>query len=144
MTTTDVPAGFTALYRSSPFLDVIGPLFSRGEGDNLVIGLRIDSKHTNARGFAHGGVLSTLADIALGYAMESTAEKSVSLVTANLTLDYAGTAKVGDWIEANVDIQKVGSRLAFANAYLCVGASRIVRASAVFLVVRKQQVPGAG
>ena len=137
MTTTDVPVGFSPLHRSSPFLDVIGPLFSRGSGEDLVIGIRVDSKHANARGFAHGGVLSTLADVALGYAMESIAGRSISLVTANLTLDYAGAAKLGDWIETKVDIQKVGSRLAFANAYLFVGPSRIVRASAVFLVVQK-------
>lgn len=139
MTTVNIPEGYAPLFRSSPFLDVIGPLYSRGSGEGLAIGLRIDSKHTNARGFAHGGVLSTLADIALGYAMESAATRSVSLVTASLALDYAGTAKVGDWLEANVDIQKIGSRLAFANAYLSVGDSRIVRASAVFLVVEKSQ-----
>ena len=137
MTSTDIPEGFSPLYRSSPFLETIGPLYSRGSGESLSIALCIAAKHTNARGFAHGGVLSTLADIALGYAMESTAEKSVSLVTASLTLDYVGTAKLDDWIETNIDIQKIGVRLAFANAYLCVGSARIVRASAVFLVVEK-------
>ena len=40
--------------------------------------------------------------------------------------------RIGDWIEAHVDIQKSGSRLAFANAYLVVGSERILRASAVF------------
>ena len=139
MTPTDIPEGFAPLYRSSPFLETIGPLYSRGSGESLAIALRIAAKHTNARGFAHGGVLSTLADIALGYAMESAAGKSVSLVTASLALDYAGTAKRGDWIETNTDIQKIGARLAFANAYLCVGSTRIVRASAVFLVVERPQ-----
>ena len=141
MTSLDIPEGYSALFRSSPFLDTIGPLFSLGSGENLTIGLRIDTKHTNARGFAHGGVLSTLADIALGYAMESSLDQTTSLVTANLTLDFAGAAKIGDWVETKVDIQKIGSRLAFANAYLSVESKRIVRASAVFLVVDKS---GAG
>lgn len=139
MRTEDIPEGFSPLFRSSPFLDTIGPLYGRGSGESLSIALHIDAKHTNARGFAHGGVLSTLADIALGYAMESAAKESVSLVTASLTLDYAGTAKLGDWIETTVDIQKIGGRLAFANAYLSVGHNRIVRASAVFLVVERPE-----
>ena len=80
-----------------------------------------------------------MADIALGYVVESAAGESVSLVTASLALDYAGTAKLGDWIETNIDIQKIGARLAFANAYLCVGSTRIVRASAVFLVLERPQ-----
>ena len=32
-----------------------------------MIGLRILPKHANARGTAHGGLLMTLLDIALGY-----------------------------------------------------------------------------
>jgi acyl-coenzyme A thioesterase 13 len=134
----DIPAGFSLLYRSSPFLDTIGPLYSHGSGEGLVLGLRIAAKHTNARGLAHGGVLATLADIALGYAMESAAQRPGSLVTANLSLDFAGSAGLGDWVETKVDIQKMGSRLAFANAYLWVGSNRIVRASAVFLMVEKK------
>jgi len=55
-------------------------------------------------------------------------------VTANLTLDFAGTAKVGDWLETSVDVQKQGSRLAFANCFIVAAGERIVRASAVFLV----------
>ena len=56
------------------------------------------------------------------------------LITANLTLDYAGTASIGDWLETGVDFQKQGSRLAFGNGFITVAGERIVRASAVFLV----------
>ena len=122
-----------------PFLSQSARSTAEVRAKGLVIALRIAAKHTNARGFAHEGVLSTLADIALGYAVESAAGESVSLVTASLALDYAGTAKLGDWIETNIDIQKIGARLAFANAYLCVGSTRIVRASAVFLVLERPQ-----
>lgn len=135
MQTTDIPEGFAPLFRSSPFLDTLGPIYGKGEGANLIVGLRIAEKHTNARGLAHGGVFATLADIALGYCLAFYTEPPQSLVTTNLTLDFAGGAKLGDWIEVQVDIQKSGSRLAFANAYITVAEQRIVRASAVFLVV---------
>jgi len=39
---------------------------------------------------------------------------------------------VGDWVEAHVDVQKVGGRLAFANAFLVVNGERVVRGNAVF------------
>ena len=62
------PPGFEPLFRTSPFLDTVGPLFYRRDPERgLVIGLRIAEKHANARGIAHGGLLLTLADIALGY-----------------------------------------------------------------------------
>jgi uncharacterized protein (TIGR00369 family) len=131
---SEVPAGFGPLFRSSPAIDLIGPVYSKGEGAELVLGLRVEQKHCNMRGALHGGILATLADIALGYAVAFSTKPPTGLVTANLTLDFAGTAKIGDWLEARVDIQKKGSRLAFANCYIGVGEQRIVRASAVFVV----------
>jgi acyl-coenzyme A thioesterase PaaI-like protein len=127
------PPGFEPLFRTSPFLDTIGPVFCRRDPERgLVVGLRIAEKHANARGIAHGGLLVTLADIALGYHMAFSQDPPAGLITASLTADFAGAAKVGDWVEVHVDVQKLGGRLAFANAYLAVDGERIVRASAVF------------
>jgi acyl-coenzyme A thioesterase 13 len=130
----NIPANFEPLFRTSPVLDLIGPLYSRGEGSDLVIALRAQAKHCNARGAVHGGILATLADVALGYVLAFSSDPPSGLVTANLSLDFAGTAKVDDWMEAHVDIQKQGSRLSFANCYITVGEQRVVRGSAVFLV----------
>jgi acyl-coenzyme A thioesterase PaaI-like protein len=126
------PEDFEPLFRTSPFTETVGPLYYRKGSNPLVLGLRILEKHTNARGFAHGGVLLTLADIALGYGLAFREDPPAALITASLSADFAGSAKIGDWIEAHVDIQKSGNRLAFANAYLMVGRERILRASAVF------------
>ncbi|YAF60391.1 hypothetical protein DOCECA_09430 [Pseudomonas sp. E102] len=76
-----------------------------------------------------------LADIALGYSAAFSKDPPLKLVTTTLTADFAGSAKIDDWLEAVVDIQKTGSRLVFANSYISVGDERVVRASASFLVV---------
>src|ERR1041384_1854014 len=87
------PPGFEPLFRTSPFLDTIGPLFYRRDPDRgLVIGLRIAEKHANARGIAHGGLLVTLADIALGYRTAFGEDPPAGLITANLTADFPGAA----------------------------------------------------
>lgn len=135
------PEGFKPLFRVSPAAELVGPLFSRGERDQLEIGLRVERKHCNVRGTVHGGILATLADVALGYAMAFSTEPPTSAVTANLSLDFAGSAVPGDWLQASVDIQKQGNRLAFANCYITKGAERIVRASAVFLVTGRLNHP---
>jgi uncharacterized protein (TIGR00369 family) len=131
---TNIPDGFQPLFRTSPFLETTGPFYGKGQGAGLVVGLRVLEKHCNARGTVHGGLLATLADVALGYAAAYSQTPPLGLTTASLTLDYAGTARLGDWVEARMDIQKLGRRLAFVNAYLSVGEERIVRASASFLV----------
>jgi len=139
----DIPAGFAPIFRTSPFLETIGPLYSVGSGAQLVIGLRVQEKHTNARGSLHGGVLASIADIALGYGLATATNPPTRMVTANLSVDFAGSAKVGDWVETSLDIQKAGSRMAFANVYFSVGNQRIARASGVFLVLSMEKVhPG--
>ena len=116
----------------SPFNALVGPLYERRSGDAVSIGLMIEEKHSNSRGICHGGVLATLADLALGYAMLAKSGDKGSFLTAHLAVDYAGAAKVGDWIESQVEIQRVGARLAFANCYLIANDKPIVRASAIF------------
>jgi len=95
-----VPPGFEPLFRTSPFLETLGPFFFRRTPAGFVIGLRVAEKHSNARGTAHGGLLLTLADIALGYTAAFSEEPPLSLTTASLSTDFAGQAKIGDWIEA--------------------------------------------
>lgn len=129
---TQIPAGFKPLPSASPFNELVGPLHEkRGEGV-IALGLRVEMKHSNSRGICHGGVLATLADLALGYGMMAKAGGRGGFVTAQLSIDYAGSAQIGDWIHSEVQVQRMGSRLGFANGYLCVGENRILRMSGIF------------
>lgn len=135
----DVPGGFAPLDRRSPYIDAMGPFYWKADGRLRILGLRAAEKHINSRGVVHGGVLCGRADLAIGYNLAYLQEPPLPLVTANLAVDFAGSAKEGDWLECRVDIQRVGARLAFANAYIWRGAGpagraaeRIVRASAIF------------
>jgi uncharacterized protein (TIGR00369 family) len=134
-----IPAEFQPLFRSSPVLDLIGPLYSKGRGHDLCIGLLVQDKHCNARGAVHGGILATIADVALGYTMAYGTDPPTSMVTASLSIDYAGSAKAGQWLETVVDVQKQGARLAFGNCYISADGVRIARASGVFAVVAPGQ-----
>src|SRR5256885_16689276 len=118
------PRGWRLIPRLSPFNALVGPLYQRRRrGAELSIGLRIEAKHTNSRGICHGGVLATLADVALGYAMQAKGGTASNFVTVHLSLDYAGSAKVGDWVESQVEVQRIGGRGA-------VGYSSLLRAAA--------------
>jgi acyl-coenzyme A thioesterase 13 len=123
---------FTAHERISPFFDLIGPLLSRRDEAGIQFALQIDERHINARGFAHGGVLAALADVALGYTAAMEQDPPARLITASLTIDFAGAVRTGDLLTASVDVQRVGKRMAFANCYLVCDRGRVARASAVF------------
>jgi uncharacterized protein (TIGR00369 family) len=129
---SQVPAGFKALPAASPFNELVGPLHEKPAEGTVALGLRVARKHCNSRGICHGGVLATLADLALGYALMAKIGVRSNFVTAHLDLDYAGTAALDDWIHSAVDVQRIGSRLAFATGYLCVAERRVVRMSGIF------------
>jgi acyl-coenzyme A thioesterase 13 len=131
-----VPEGFVRAGRArpNPFNEIVGPFYERREGSDVSLGLRIEERHCNSRGICHGGLLATLADLALGYSCLAAGRPGgpTSFVTVNLALDYTGSAKVGDWVQSEIAVQKAGARLAFANGYLVAEGVRIVRASAIF------------
>jgi uncharacterized protein (TIGR00369 family) len=134
---TEIPEGFHRIQRPTPnpFNEMTGPFYERRRGREVSLGLRIEERHTNSRGICHGGLLATMADLALGYACHAAGKNAGGqggFVTVNLSLDFAGSAKAGDWVESQAEVQKTGSRIAFANCYLIANGVRIVRASAIF------------
>lgn len=130
-----IPDGFRALNRGGPFIALFGPLYYKLHDGKIVVGLRIEDRHLNIRSIAHGGLLATLADSALGIALSGSQSPPQPMVTVNLSIDFVDAANRGDWVEAHVDIQRVGKRLAFANCYLQVEGRRILRASGVFALM---------
>ena len=138
---SDIPEGFRRVQRPrpNPFNEMVGPFYERRQGDTVSLGLRIEERHCNSRGICHGGLLATLADLALGYsalARGGPGGDKRSFVTVSLSLDYAGSAKLGDWVESESEVQKTGARLAFVNGTLVANGARIVRASAIFALSR--------
>lgn len=137
--THELPEGFHPVQRPrrNPFNELVGPFYERRRGDEVSLGLRIEERHLNSRGICHGGFLATLADLALGYAMLAASNGHTNFVTVHLSVDYVDAAREGDWVESQVAIQRIASRLAFANCYLLSGERRIVRASAIFALPGK-------
>ncbi|MEX5612043.1 PaaI family thioesterase, partial [Pseudomonas protegens] len=100
----------------------------------LRVGLRADARHANGRGTVHGGIIATLADIGMGYAMAFSSDPPLPLITASMTLDYLGAVQVGEWIEVHLEHAKRGRQMAFATVVLRVGEREVARASGVFAV----------
>ena len=130
----DLPEGFSPIPNQGPFLEHIGPICIKTEGDQLVLGLRAEERHTNHRGTVQGGLLSTFADFALGRAIEFDADDGKDRATVSLTIDFMKPATPGDWIESRTKVDRVGSTLSFADVSLTVEGKEIIRGRAVWIV----------
>jgi uncharacterized protein (TIGR00369 family) len=130
----DAPDSFAPYPDQGPFLEHIGPVHVRADGDELVLGLRMEDRHTNHRGTIQGGLLSTFADFALGRAIEADADDDKDRATVSLTIDFLRPAKPGDWVESRTRVERVGGTLAFADCSLTADGREIVRSRAVWVV----------
>lgn len=131
-----VPAGFARHFRQSPLTDPWEPLYSKREGQIFYLGVRVEEPHCNARGLAHGGLITALADNAMGIAciLAAGREKS-SGVTANLSVSFVGSVGRGQWLEVAAEPIKLGGTLAFAEARISAEGQLVARASAVFRIL---------
>jgi acyl-coenzyme A thioesterase 13 len=126
----DVPAGFEPSGRTGPFLDLIGPVYTRAGERGILLGLRARSEHCNARGFVHGAVLAALLDVVCGRSCRA----YPNMLTVSLTVDYIASAQDGDWLEASATVTRAGRRLAFADGRVEAAGKPVAKASAVFAV----------
>ena len=130
---SEVPAAFEPSRRTSPFLDLIGPVYTRTTERGILLGLRARTEHLNTRGFVHGAVLAALLDVVCGRNCAALTEHP-SLVTVSLTVDYVAAARDGDWLEASAAVTRVGRRLAFADGRVDAEGKPAAKASGVFAV----------
>jgi uncharacterized protein (TIGR00369 family) len=133
--------GFLPHTKKSPLTDPWEPLYSRTAGDRVILGLRASEAHTNSRGFVHGGMISALADNAMGLScgrlLDPDRALGLSLVTVSLAVDFLGSAFKDQWLEFDTVFVKPGSTLCFAQAFVTADGKPCARANAVFRVVRR-------
>lgn len=134
----DIPAGFEPLLRKSPVTEPWEPIYSRKTPEAVVLAVRLARAHTNARGFAHGGFISTLADNAMGYSLITRLDPiRQSAITVNLNVDFIGSAQIGQWVEFTTAFMKTGSTLCFTQCFVTADGAPVARANATFRVVER-------
>jgi uncharacterized protein (TIGR00369 family) len=134
-----VPEGYARHFRTSPLTDPWEPLYSKAADGAVVLALRIKEAHCNGRGFAHGGLISALADNAMGLSVFEVLRSRQdgqprSILTVSLALDFLGSAQTGQWLEFVPRVLKAGNNLGFADCIVRADGQPIARASATFRV----------
>ncbi len=137
MTDPNPPQGYAPAGFSPGFLDHGGPYFLKDNaaGPRLV-GLRICPHHINYQDAAHGGVISTFADVALSHAVYDAERPRLAPSTITLQVNYLLGAKLGDWLEARVRIDRIGGRTAYTSGEILRGNEPIATMSGVFAIKR--------
>lgn len=134
---TSLPAGYERHTRRSPVTDPWEPLYARQTDDAVQLAIEVREPHCNGRGFAHGGLISALADNAMGLSIASQAKRTqgrelTGLVTVSLSLDFLDSAHVGEALQVQPSVLKLGRTLAFAECRVLAGERLVARGNASF------------
>jgi len=128
-----VPEGFEPHFRKSPLTDPWEPLFSKREPEAVLLGFVAGEQHTNSRGFVHGGLLTALADNAMGLSC-AIQLPDASLVTLSLGIDFLASAQRDQWIEIRTTFTKTGKSVCFAQCFISADGKPVARANSTFAV----------
>jgi uncharacterized protein (TIGR00369 family) len=118
------------------FTGFFGQLWSRSIGDEHLVGLIIEPRHSNNHlGTVHGGVLMTLADLGLGTGV-ARALGGPAVVTISLQTQFVATANIGEFLVCRPEVIRTSKSVVFVRGLICVGDRTVASAEGIWKVIQ--------
>lgn len=126
--------GWTRL-SGTHFNEAAGPYWLRREDDGRAVGLLGEDRHGNGHvGTIHGGVLMTLADIALGMGVVDAAATS-DCVTLQLQMQFTATAPMGSFLTCRPELVRRTSQIVFMRGLIMAGERTVASADGIWKLI---------
>jgi uncharacterized protein (TIGR00369 family) len=132
--TADLTTRIREKLKRQYFMHLIGADLTRIEPGRVEAELDLGQQHQQQRGFAHGGLVATMADLAAGFAAITLVPEGFGVVTSDLKVSYLNPG-VGSRIKAIGWVLKAGRRLHFCEAEVWCDNVLIAKASATMAVI---------
>ncbi len=132
----EVPEGFKRLRSEQGFIGANGPLFVLREGALFKLGFHVEPRHCNPMGICHGGMLATFADMLMPIGAITLVPELHRrfLPTVSLQIDFMAPARLGDWVEGEMQVLRTTRTLVFAQGVVTSGGTTALRCSGVFKI----------
>ena len=112
------------------FRELVGVELSEAEEGSAVVRMRAEDRHLNPGGTVHGGAISTLVDVSMAEALNTTvAEEGERPVTVEIKVNYMAPGKPGV-IASTARVRKGGKRVTVVEAEVVQGEDEEVVALA--------------
>ncbi len=118
----------------SPTGNWLGITLVAAEAGDIVLSMPIRPEMTNPYGGIHGGMMATLCDEAIGWAILSLGLEQ-HYTTVNLTTDFLYTAMAGEVLKAHGKIVRAGKKILNAEVHVYNEAGRLLAHTTSNLVV---------
>ena len=127
-----------ALVADAPFYRWSGMTIADAEDGSVTLALELADHHLNIQGLAHGGVIATLADAAMGLSLRSALEPGRRHVSVEIGVHYLRPVTRGR-VRAIGRAVRIGREIAYAQADVVDGNDRLLaRADGTYSVTRER------
>lgn len=113
---------------------LLGPIWTRREGEDRIFAFLADARHLNRNGMVHGGMLMAFADQALGI-VAGKANGGRRQVTVQLDTHFVGAVREGDFVEARCTVVRQTRSLLFMTGTLTVEGQIVSTSRGVWKVL---------
>jgi len=134
---SDLIADGWAPMRLGAFPTLIGPILRKYEGGRLTFCFRVENKHDNTQGRAHGGMIMAFCDEAMGHAAAETRPQD-SLMTIGFECQFIGAALPGDVVTIETEVVRNTASLTFLRAICTAGDRPIASCSGIWKAARRK------
>ncbi len=118
----------------APFSNLAGPIWMRNDRDGPRFGVLIEPRHDNTQSRAHGGLLMTLSDHALGMTARHV-RPDVPLFTVSFTCHFSSAATIGEFVEMRGETARSTRSLMFMRGECTVGDRLVALCSGVWKAI---------
>jgi uncharacterized protein (TIGR00369 family) len=130
----DPAAAGWVMAQAPGFGDLIGPLWRRDFDGRPRFGFVVAPKHLNRAGNLHGGMLTAFADMAMALTgRHATGGKSHA--TMELNIQFIGTARRGEFVEAYCELLRETRSVLFLRTKMYVGERIVVSANGIWKLI---------
>lgn len=132
-TALNIPEGFRAVQVGGAFIAHNGPLYGKWDGKRLLLGFRVEERHTNPLKICHGGMMATFADMLIPCAaMYQHEMERRFLPTISLQMDYMGASPLGAWVQGEGEVLKTTRNMLFGQGLVTADGQPVLRVSGIF------------
>ena len=133
---TQSPSPLDSDPRRGPLLDLLNMRSESVSPGRSRIVYEVGAEHLRSRGIAHGGIIATLMDTALGLAASSKAPDGLDVVTAQISVNFIRPAWAGERLVASAEVRHSGRKTAVVTGEIHTeGGSLVATGSATLVFV---------
>jgi uncharacterized protein (TIGR00369 family) len=123
---------------SGDFIEIVGQLYFKGDGETKRYGFIIEPRHRNRRGVLHGGVLAAFADRTLALAGRHV-NNHLPQATIELSIRFVDAVQEGEFVESIPEIVRKTRSVIFVRGTLMVASRIVATADGIWRILKPRE-----